>query len=234
MVFRRLDAYNSADMKRMQNLTRYQPQAKPGRRRNANRLTVVIVAAALAAAGFIAWSMLQQRDRTEVPVAEKRQTEAQVSGKGGFSIMLPEGWNVIREKNADRFMVTGMVQPEFKPGQRAMVTDTDVIGSDGALVFIAEIANDLPPPRGEATDFMVGRGDELLSGKRFVHTFEQDEAVSSGVLRSKGDLDYVFTFPLGGRDGKRELRVRYSVYADDPRNNIERVDAAVRSIRLLR
>lgn len=205
---------------------------------------VAMLLVVVAVVAFGAWYVLQANDTPagtsqDTPAAETdkaavRPVETK-SGKGGFSIIFPDGWNNIRrDKESDRFVISGTDQPEFKAGQRAMVTDVAGYGSDSAIVFSAMIHNNFAAPQGEATDFVFGKGDDLVSGKKYVYEFEQDELEGIGYQRIKGDRNYTYVFPLGGSDGKRELRVTYSVYASDPRNNIEKIDEVVRTIRVLK
>lgn len=208
-------------------------------------VTIVVLLSALAAAGFFGWyvaransDVARTTEKSAVAVNDKessRQPVATASGKGGFSIVLPDGWNnVIRDKNSDLFVVAGTNQPEFGTGRRAMVVDSEGYGSDSALVFSAQIYDNFAPAMGEATDFLFGKGDDLLSGKKYVYEFDKDELEGIGYQRIKGDRNYTYVFPLGGSNGKRELRVTYSVYASDPRNNIDKIDEVVRSIRVLK
>lgn len=219
-------------------MARYQKSAGAG---VVGVIAVVVVSVGLFLAG---WYVLMANNKPSQSSDSSTSTKADEkpakvieskSGNGSFSIVLPDGWNnVIRVKDADYFLVTGTDQPEFKAGKRAMVTDVMGYGSDSPLVFSALIHDNFAPPLGEATDFVFGKGDKLVSGKKYVYEFEQDELEGIGYQRIKGDRNYTYVFPLGGSNGKRELRVNYSVYASDPRNNVSQIDDVVRSIRVLK
>lgn len=207
----------------------------------AAKLILLIAIAGLAGlVGFVSWSAWDSRRQAETA---RRQAEAAggtvrslppaatKSADGGFSIVFPDGWNVTRLKDADHFVIAGTAQPEFQTGRRAMVTDADGPATDGPAVFNALIGDDLAPPQGQATDFVFGDDNGLLSGKRYVHTYDRDLGADGGQPRADGDRDYSYIFELGG---SRQLRVTYRVYADDPRDNAGRIDQVVRSIRLHR
>jgi hypothetical protein len=127
--------------------------------------------------------------------------------------------------DGDRFVVPGPRQPAVSSDRSAKVQDIATYSGAELLVFEAVVSEDLPSPDGQASDLLIGEGSSLLSGRKYVHKYSGNNLTG---LRKNGDLDYVYSFSLGG---KRELRVTYRVYADDPTDNSQTVEAIVHSIR---
>lgn len=205
------------------------------------RLVMIVAALAVVLCTWAIIRMVNGSSGVPAPVSEFATSPAAGSDKtattssnGAFSIVFPSGWSgILRVRGEDRFVLPGTGQPDTTGSSTASIRDV-ASTETGPNVFEAGIRSDYPPPQGEATDFMFGRGDSLLSGKKFVLSYGQDVPVESGPQRGSGDLDYTYVFALGGKDGRRELRVTYRVYGSDPRNNIGTVDGVVRSIRLLK
>lgn len=151
-----------------------------------------------------------------------------VSGKGAFSVRFPDGWVVSKDTASDAFMIGGETQPTTKLGVPAKVTSTQ-FGSDGPVVlFITGVNGLITPPRGDATSFTLNDKDSPVTGTRYAYEYPADTADGMGA-RIRGDRDYTYLFDLGA--GKH-LEILYSVYGSDPRNNVETIDALVRTIQL--
>jgi hypothetical protein len=147
------------------------------------------------------------------------------SVKGGFRMTFPAGWNaVLRPQDRDAFVVAGTAQPGGDDRQRANVKDITHYDCQTACVFEAAIADDFPVPQGDASDFLAGTGGHLLSGRRYINTYDGNDVNAS---RTNGDKDYIYTFPLGG---KQELRVTYRVFADDPVDRHAVVETIAKSL----
>jgi len=129
--------------------------------------------------------------------------------------------------DSDRFVVKGTDQPVVDEAISAKVVDVISFAGTDATVFDAEVSEDFAAPSGEASDFLAGTGKGLLSGRKYVRTYQGDNLTGS---RRNGDKDYIYSFALGGT---RELRVTYRVFSSDPTDNVKTVDAIVRSIRRL-
>lgn len=174
----------------------------------------------------------QPSAQTETRMTEKtptNQSTTVTSGKGGFTVTLPDGWGPgTKATAADLLIMSGTAQPS--PGENSGVKVTEVAnyGSDNPFVFSIVMLDKggFAAPQGEATDFSVGKAEDELKGKKYVHTYLKDSETGVGKLRLAGDRDYEYVFTVGAK----ELRVFYSVYGSDPRNHIETVDDIVRSI----
>lgn len=152
------------------------------------------------------------------------------SGKGSFDITIPDGWNLIKDAQADYIVIPGDKQPVVQPGTKPVVATSDGYGSDGPSVFAVLVNDvfDLSLPQGTETAFAIGKADTLLEGKRYSYIYEEDqESDGLGGGRLKGDRDYTYIFNL--KDG-RQLRAWYNVYGSDPTNNIATVEDVLRTI----
>lgn len=152
------------------------------------------------------------------------------SGKSGFSMTVPNGWGpMVRDTQSDMFIMAGMEQPILDPMAATKVIDTKGYGSDNASVFVvrlsAEGTGDVP--RGTAEEFTIGKGDEVLVGKKYSYTYPKDDMAGIGYVRHQNDREYFYQFTTA--DG-RKLDVYYSVYGSDPRNLSVYVDEIVHSI----
>jgi hypothetical protein len=205
-----------------------------------NALVVVLAVVVAGAIGYTGWYVRQSRQAA--PKTTLSSTYAQsayqntgwnktvTSGKGAFRITFPDGWNVARDTNSDAFMIGGEAQPTVKAGTPAVVTSAP-FGSDGPVVLFIFVSSGADSaPRGAASDFLLENGKtNPVQGKKYVYEYPADLAADVGGQRIKGDRDYAYVFDLGG--GKH-LEVLYSVYASDPRNNIQTIDELLRTIRL--
>jgi hypothetical protein len=184
--------------------------------------------------GMAVWKIWQaNHPQPEPPVAETPapipNSVTATSAKGVFSITFPAGWDhVARVMNDDRFIIEGPQQPIARSDIQAVVNDVVGFEAGELAVFEAAVDDDFPSPDGDAVDFLAGEGKYLLSGRKYNYTYTGN---SLNKMRKNGDKDYVYSFPLGG---KRELRVTYSVFSDDPINNVKVIDNVVRSIHKLK
>jgi len=164
------------------------------------------------------------------PAANASQALVARSDGQAFRVTFPDGWtDVQRVKGQDVFIIPGERQPEARPGRRAMVTDITQAGAGPAVLSIA-VGSSFPEPQGTATDFVFGKGRDLLAGKKFIDD-TQGAALADGQPSGRVRT-YTYVFPLGGKDGARELRINYTVFTSDPRDNITVIESVVRSIRL--
>lgn len=184
--------------------------------------------------GMAAWKIWQVNrpqpvtPTIETPASASRSVTA-TSAKGAFSITFPAGWDhVTRVMDNDRFIIEGPQQPKADSDVQAMVNDVVGFEAGELAVFEAAVDDDFLAPDGDAVDFLAGEGKYLLSGRKYSYTYTGN---SLNKMRKNGDKDYVYSFPLGG---KRELRVTYSVFSDDPIDNVKVVDTVVRSIHKLK
>jgi hypothetical protein len=151
------------------------------------------------------------------------------SGSGGFHVVVPDGWGpLVRPLDSDALFMGGTAQPDVGLGNKTLVQDMPSYGKDGPSVFVVVLLDKggAAEPRGVASEFIIGKGDEALAGKKYTHTYAQDEFEGLGKLRLQGDRDYEYVFAVKDK----ELHVYYSVYGSDPRNLVETVDDIVRSI----
>jgi hypothetical protein len=204
-------------------------------------LAVVIVAAAI---GGIGWYVWQHRTIASKPASTITHSppayqgngwsKTVTSGKGGYTITFLDGWHVARDTQSDSFMIGDEQQPEAKTGTPATIT-SGAFGGDGpSVLFITLNDKGFVTPKGTASDFLLENGKtNPVQGKKYVYVYPADEVEpqSGGIGggRLQNDRDYTYVFNVG--NGK-ELTVSYSVYASDPRNNIETIDTLVRTIRL--
>ena len=153
------------------------------------------------------------------------------SGKGAFTIIFPDGFSPLQKPlDSDSFYLMGTQQPEIKVGEKVVINELESFGTDAPSLFSVLVHDNFSDPRGTAEDYTLVNGKQNpIAGKKYVYSYEQDEAVGIGYQRFKGDRDYEYIFPL--KDGK-QLRVFYSVYGVDPRNNLETVQAIIDTIRL--
>jgi hypothetical protein len=165
---------------------------------------------------------------SQVPSAQEQSTTV-TSAKGGFSLTFPAGWDsVLRVMDGDRFVVIGPEQPTVQTDTPAAVKDIAYYENTGREVLEVVIADGLPAPQGDASDVLIGKDKYLLSGRKYVYTYEGNDLDKQ---RSNGDKDYVYSFALGG---SRELRVTYRVFSISPTDNSKVVDTIVRSIHKLK
>jgi hypothetical protein len=156
------------------------------------------------------------------------------SSKGAFTVSIPEGWEDLQSaKEFDGLIIKGEKQPTAKVGQKVAVAEIENFCCHGPNVFRIDIRDNdqVAEPVGTTTDIAIPNGDKSnsLKGKRYVFEYTKDDAGEGlGGQRIKGDRDYVYIFNLAN---ERVLHIAYSVFAADPRNQIETVDALVQSIR---
>lgn len=189
-------------------------------------------------AGLAAWWLVagQQQPDGAAGGNEAKNTAANqrtfTSGQGLFSVTFPAGWTgILRVLDSDRFVITGSDQPSDAEGLPVGITDASSFDGKGPAVLNIEAGQGFPPPQGIATDLLVGSGQQLLSGRKYVYVYELDGSDALGIDRKRNERDYTYVFPLGG---ERELRVAYSVYAADRHDQSVIVDEVVRSIRKLK
>jgi hypothetical protein len=193
---------------------------------------VVLVVLNLTLIGLTAWKIWQAQQpqpAKPVPIAvAEPMVMTSASAKGAFSISFPEGWNtVLRVMDSDRFVVPGTTQPVASDSIAAKVTDVTTYVTATDAVFDAVVDDDFPQPQGVASDILIGTGKSLLSGKKFVNTYQGGDPRQQ---RANGDVDIMYSFPLGGT---RELRVTYRNFSADRTDNRRVVDDIVRSIKRL-
>lgn len=152
-------------------------------------------------------------------------SELIASGRGGFQIRFPEDWGeVLKVLDSDWFLIPGQQQPSGS----LTINEIASFGSDGSTVFSALVHDSFADPKGEAEPYtLVNAKAHPVEGQKYTLIYEADQTVGIGVQRFKGDRDYEYRFPLA--DGK-ELRVWYSVYGSDLRNNVATVEAIIDSI----
>jgi hypothetical protein len=154
------------------------------------------------------------------------------SAQGGFSVVIPSGWGQVSKiANSDRLVIAGKSQPVEDAGHAVQVGELSSYDETIPAVLDIRIASSLPDPEGQVSDLQIGSGKQLLSGKKFVYTYDLDQTDPLGHARKQGDKDYVYSFSLGSG---RELRVTYSIYAADNRDQSTTIDQLVRSIRKLK
>lgn len=197
-------------------------------------LLIVLNVCLVATTAWMIWKANQPKPIVESPAPQADADTSDnlrtvTSAKGAFSITFPTGWDkVLRVMDSDHFVVVGSEQPEIDADRAAKVQDVVTFDSSGPVVFEAIADEDLPAPEGEASDVLIGKGSSLLSGRKYIHKYIGNNLSGQ---RSNGDMDYIYSFPLGG---DRELRVTYRIYADDTTNNSQTVENIVRSIRKLK
>lgn len=153
------------------------------------------------------------------------------SGKSSFSICIADGWGPIqRVAGSDELWLVGLKQQETQVGKPVKVLEAAHGPLEGGALFAVFIEASSKAPQGHPTKFGFGKDENALQGMRYVYEYPRD--TPAGYMdsdRIKGDRDYVYVFDLGNR---KQLRVWYSIYAVDPRNNIQTIDAMVRTIRI--
>lgn len=150
-----------------------------------------------------------------------------VSGKRGFSMVVPDGMALIRDKSSDNFVLQGQKQFTRTPGVPALITDVEVYGTDSPSVLAVFIpgAYGVAPPEGDEESIVLGG----LSGSKFTKRYTEDTERGMG-QRDAGDIAYEYrlTFENG-----TELAVWYNIYADiDATDNVAVVEAMLASIRI--
>lgn len=153
------------------------------------------------------------------------------SGQKAFSMIIPDGWNIIKPLDQDSFYVMGTSQPEFMIGSLPEIEEAESFGTDAPSVFSVVVvpSYDESYIQGESEEFSIGKAEEELKGKKYSYIFEEDELEGIGYQRFKGDRNY--TYLLNLPDG-RFIIATYAVYGSDPRNNVETIEEVIGSIRL--
>jgi len=160
---------------------------------------------------------------------EATATRTILSGKKGFNITVPNGWGPLtKAQNSDLLILPGRIQPTVTTDQKAKITEGGY-GSDAPSLFIVLLSDagmgDIP--RGVSSEFTIGKGDDMLVGKKYSYTYPADEQVGIGYMRYQNDREYRYSFTT--KHGKH-LDVLYNVYGSDPRNLVDSVDEIVHSI----
>jgi hypothetical protein len=215
---------------------------KPSLQFTKDNFKVVVIAALVVLAAAVIW--LAYRVETvadkQADAAAKSQADESApedsggstlvkSGSGGFHISIPDGWGPLaRPLDSDALFMGGTTQPDVGLGNETVINDMASYGTDGPSVFAVLLLpkGGAAEPRGTASEFTIGKGDEALAGKKYTYVYTEDALEGLGRLRLQGDRDYDYVFSVGDK----ELRVYYSVFGSDPRNFIETVDDIVRSI----
>lgn len=169
-----------------------------------------------------------KEDNSGVSSADTGWNTVVKSGSGGFELTLPDGWGPItRDLNSDYIILPGMLQPTVQKGKEVKVNDVEGHGSDSPSLFSVVLAKKdaVAAPRGEASEFRIGKAEGEIIGKKYVYTFPQDDLDGIGIVRFKGDRVYEYVLPFGDK----ELHVYYNVYGSDPRNLSVTVDEIVRT-----
>lgn len=212
--------------------------------KNKNALPLITAVAVLALTGAVIWLVFSLNhlvdrvgslEKDKADAADTSQPQAPnytnlTSGKGGFTMVVPEGWGpLIKDTTSDFFLLPGMQQPTLGAGAVTEVRSLAGYGSDSASLFAVILSKDGwgETPRGGVEDFTIGKGEDALIGKKYSYIYPKDDTAGIGYLRSQNDRDYLYTFAT--KDG-RKLDVIYSVYGSDPRNLVPTVDEIVRSI----
>lgn len=206
------------------------------------KVSVVICLVVLA--GVVGWLVYRTEDigkrnnTVTTTESEKNTTEDMTntswntvvkSGSGGFELTLPDGWGPItRDLKSDFIVLPGTAQPTIQKGKDVQITDVEGYGTDSLSLFSAVMLQKgtAAAPQGEASEFVIGKAEDAITGQKYVYTFPKDEVIGIGHTRFQGDRDYEYVFPFGDK----ELHVYYHVYGSDPRNLSETVDEIVRTI----
>jgi hypothetical protein len=154
------------------------------------------------------------------------------SGLGAFEVIFPDGMGeIIKPMDSDSFFVMGMTQPDFKVGGETTIKELESFGTDAPSLFNIVVGENFAEPRGTVEEYTLVNGKEnSIVGKRYIYIYEADtEEYGIGYQRYKGDRDYEYIFPLG--NGK-QLRVYYSVWGTDPRNNSVTIEDIIATIRI--
>lgn len=215
-----------------------QPQPQPKNKNILAIVALVLAVLAIASAGQLRQRVQNLEDK--IDKANKTSSDAAsmstnqpttlTSGRSGFTISVPNGWGPLtKDTGRDFFIIPGMQQPTLGAGAVTKVNNSDGYGSDSASVFMIMLSKDGlgDVPRGTAEEFIIGKGEDALVGKKYSYIYPKDDLAGIGYLRSQNDRDYYYTFTTA--DG-RKLDVTYSVYGSDPRNLVATVDAIVQSI----
>lgn len=165
-------------------------------------------------------------DASQVPPGWSRRY---TSADNAFTVAFPDGWQVVRVTDSGAFHISGKTQPTVTLGTPAVVTDIENYGTDSPGVLSIVVSDNFAPAEGAPTDIAIGKDDQR-TGKKYRFEYTEETLVGIGIPRLKGDLDYTYVFPL--EDGK-ELRVFYSVYGSDPRNQVETIDQLVEQLIIL-
>lgn len=150
------------------------------------------------------------------------------SGSGGFQLRVPDGWGPLTNvMDSDFVILPGMEQPVVAAGAEVKVQEVQSYGTDSSSVFTAMLVKkgEAAEPRGEASEFTIGKGEDALVGKKYSYVFAKDELEGIGYTRFQGDRTYEYVFPFDDK----EFRVYYSVYGSDPRNLSVTVDEIVQT-----
>lgn len=160
----------------------------------------------------------------------------ETSGKGAFALTFPADWGTVYKDTAsDFFIISGHKQPEG----RTKIASVDGYGSDGGGVFSVYLQEDkdglgntyFGHKNTKVTEYLLENAKENpIKGKKYSYAYPSDEKAGIGYWRFQGDRDYEYVFDI---PGPQHLRVTYSVYGEDPRNNLETVEQVINSIRLL-
>jgi hypothetical protein len=154
------------------------------------------------------------------------------SGLGAFEVIFPDGMGeIIKPLDSDSFYVMGMEQPEFTIGGKTILKELESFGTDAPSLFNIVVHDSFGDPRGAVEEYTLLNGKEnSIQGKKYVYIYEEDtDEYGIGYQRFKGDRDYEYIFPL---PSGKQLRVYYSVWGNDPRNNSETIEAIIDTIRL--
>jgi hypothetical protein len=156
------------------------------------------------------------------------------SGNGAFEITLPDGFGeVIKPLDSDSFYLMGTDQPEIKAGGPIEIKELDSFGTDAPVLFAAVILDgDYDRPQGRISDYTLVNGKEnSIAGKKYTLIYGEDEPEGEGIgqRRLEDDRDYTYLFNLP--NGKT-LLISYHVYATDPGNMVETIEAIIDTIRL--
>jgi hypothetical protein len=201
------------------------------RQRGMTAVAAVLVLLNLALVGLTMWRIwaVQHTDQptpSATSVITDGQSQTSTAARNGFSMTFPAGWNgVLRPQDRDAFFVPGKSQPGGNDQVRANVKDITTYDCQSGCVFEAAIGDNFAAPQGDANDFIIGSGNQLLSGRKYVYIYGGNDV---NATRTNGDKDYTYTFSLGG---KRELRVVYRVFADDPADQHDSIESIIKTIR---
>lgn len=187
-------------------------------------LEVIVLVGLLAILGFVGYRAYQERQaKPAETTVEKKTSESKrvTSGKGKFSIELPDGWKFLRPLDSDWFLTEpGCEQPTFKEGVPALVKDMDSFGGDGCFVFDVLVYNNFSKPTGTSADFEIND----LKGKKYVASNVPYMASGNFIAKT-----YEYRFDMGSG---YELVASYNVYEKTHKDQHELIEKTIKTIRI--
>jgi hypothetical protein len=158
------------------------------------------------------------------------------SARGAFEVTFPDGLGeVLKPLGHDAFYVSGPNQPTIAMGGKTSIRALEGLEgpAEGSPQLLSlEIIDAQESPRGFGSEFTLKNDGSSVTGKKYTYVYNRDEPESAGHIyrRLKGDRNYEYIFSIG--DGKL-FRVYYAVYAADPQDNAQLIEAIIDTVRLL-